>query len=91
MSRRRHTYSILSIARRHPQCFSRLFEGTPVKMNDCTPTTRRYSRTAGEAFKDASYANPIEPPETRNGWGGVLLAIAIGLVGACILIVWGAT
>jgi len=56
------------------------------------PTTRRYPRTLGEAFKDASYADPIDlggPEDRSNGWGGVLLAFAIGLVGACALVAWG--
>ncbi len=55
-----------------------------------TPTTRRHPRTTGEAFKDASYADPIYRPqdgENRNGWAGVVLAIVIGLVGALVLVI----
>lgn len=52
-------------------------------------TTRKYPRTTGEAFKDASYADPIEGPQPSdnvNGWGGVALAVLIGLVGALIMV-----
>lgn len=54
-------------------------------------TVRRHPRTTGEAFKDASYADPIDlgGPDDRVGWGGVLLATALGLVGACALVAWG--
>lgn len=58
---------------------------------DCdTPTTKRFPRTLGEAFKDATYADPVyrDRPEDRNvnGWPGVLLAIAVGLFGAWFLV-----
>lgn len=55
-------------------------------------TTRRYPRTSGEAFKDASYADPVYRPrdeDRRNSWGGVALAVLIGLVGAYVLATYG--
>lgn len=53
-------------------------------------TTRRYPRTLGEAFKDASYGCAVEvyrvPMLERVG--GVLLAVLIGMAGACALVAW---
>ena len=55
------------------------------------PTTRRHPRTAAEAFKDATYADPVYRPregENRNTWGGVALAVGLGLTGAVGLVMW---
>lgn len=57
----------------------------------------RFPRSLDEAFNDAVSANPFhgfkmkdtpsKPLSNRNTWGGVLLALTIGLVGAWFLLV----
>lgn len=51
----------------------------------------KFPRTLHEAFNDAEAANPFEGfdpyADNRNTWGGVVLAVVIGLVGAWVLIV----
>jgi len=60
-----------------------------------TPTTRRHPRTESEAFKGPDYASafdgcdPFAPRSGNlNGWRGVALAVAIGLVGAWVMVAW---
>lgn len=44
----------------------------------------RYPRTLGEAFKDASYADPIERP-ARTPYPRILwIALAIGFIAALL-------
>lgn len=53
-------------------------------------TTRKYPRTLGEAFKDATYACAIEAHEVPliEKLGGILLACLIGAGLACALVAW---
>jgi hypothetical protein len=59
--------------------------------DDNNPTTRRYPRTTGEAFRGANYADPIERPGDQWSHRGrirmrdVLLATAIGVALAAVL------
>ena len=51
-------------------------------------TTRRFARTEGEAFRTASWRNPIEGPYHRPRWlleavrWALVFVIALALVGA---------
>jgi hypothetical protein len=51
-------------------------------------TTRRYPRTLREAFNDAEYACAIEAHKVPfwDRAAGVVLAICIGVAGACVLV-----
>lgn len=53
-------------------------------------TTRKYPRTLGEAFKDATYACAIEAHEVPliEKLGGILLACLIGAGLAVALVAW---
>jgi hypothetical protein len=52
------------------------------------PTTRRYSRTLAEAFPDVRAASIERPPRGLNFGqaAAVMLAVALGLLGAALLV-----
>ena len=59
-------------------------QARPVPCAGCNDTTRRFPRTEGEAFRTASWRNPVEGPYHREsvwrdllGWVAV---VALGLI-----------
>lgn len=54
-------------------CTHRCYEGRHCPNRHGFPTARRYPRTAGEAFRDASYSDPWEPHIQLPMWKRVAL------------------
>lgn len=56
------------------------------------PTVRRYARTLDEAFRGVDYATAIHrvgrPVPIGERIAGVVLAVVLGVIGACLGIHW---
>ena len=63
-------------------------QARPVPCAGCNDTTRRFPRTEGEAFRTASWRNPIEGPYHRPRWlleavrWALVVLAALAMVGA---------
>ena len=56
------------------------------------PTVRRYPRTLSDAFKGIDYAiaihRPGRPVPAGERIAGVVVAVVVGICGACALVHW---